>query len=46
LLFLIPDDYAKGNTVTHGLSWFRPQGRTSNKGGVRGHCIILHPEGL
>ena len=44
--FLVPDDDAGGNTVTHGLSWFRPQGRTSSKGGVRGHCIILHPECL
>ena len=42
--FLGPDDDARGNTVTHGLSWFRPRGRTSSKGGVRGHCIILHPE--
>ena len=44
--FLVPDDDARGNTVTHGLSWFRPRGRTSSKGGVRGHCIILHPECL
>ena len=40
--FLVPDDDARGNTVMHGLSWFRPRGRTSSKGGVRGHCIILH----
>ena len=44
--FLVPDDDAIGNTVTHGLSWFWPRGRTSSKGGVRGHCIILHPECL
>ena len=44
--FLVPDDDARGNTVTHGLSWFRPRGRTSSKGGVRGHCIILHPKCL
>ena len=44
--FLVPDDDAKDNTVTHGLSWFRLRGRTSSKGGVRGHCIILHPECL
>jgi len=44
--FLIPNDDARGNTVTHGLSWFRPRGRTSSEGGVRGHCIILHPECL
>ena len=44
--FLILDDDARGNTVTHSLSWFRPRGRTSSKGGVRGHCIILHPECL
>src|SRR6185503_16499371 len=44
--FLVPDDDARGNTVTHGLSWFRPRGRTSSKRGVRGHCIILHPECL
>ena len=44
--FLIPDVDARGNTVTHGLSWFWPRGRTSSKGGVRGHCIILHPECL
>ena len=44
--FLVPDDDARGNTVTHDLSWFRPRGRTSSKGGVRGHCIILHPECL
>ena len=44
--FLVPDDDARGNTVTHDLSWFRPRGRTSSKGGVRGHCIILHPEAL
>jgi hypothetical protein len=44
--FLVPDDDARGNTVTHGLSWFRPRGRMSSKGGVRGHYIILHPEGL
>ena len=42
--FLVTDDDARGNTVTHGLSWFRPRGRTSSKGGVRGHCIILHPK--
>ena len=39
--FLVPDDDTRGNTITHGLSLFRPQGRTSSKGGVRGHCIIL-----
>ena len=44
--FLVPDDDARDNTVTHGLSWFRPRGRTSSKGGVRGHCIIFHPECL
>ena len=44
--FLVPDDDARGNTITHDLSWFRPWGRTSSKGGVRGHCIILHPECL
>ena len=44
--FLVPDDDARGNTVTHGLSWFWPRGRTSSKGSVRGHCIILHPECL
>ena len=44
--FLVPDDDAGGNTVTHGLFWFRPRGRKSSKGGVRGHCIILHPECL
>ena len=42
--FLVPDDDARGNTVTHGLSWFRPRDRTSSKRGVRGHCIILHPK--
>ena len=41
--FLVPDDDARDNTVTHDLSWFRLWGRTSSKGGVRGHCIILHP---
>jgi len=30
--FLVPDDDTRGNTVTHGLSWFRPRGRTSSKG--------------
>ena len=29
--FLVPDDDARGNTVTHGLSWFRPRGRTSSE---------------
>ena len=29
--FLVPDDDARDNTVTHGLSWFRPRGRTSSK---------------
>ena len=32
--FLVPDDDARGNTVTHGLSWFRPRGRTSSKKGA------------
>ena len=41
--FLVPDDDAIDNTVTHDLSWFWPRGRKSSKGGVRGHCIILHP---
>ena len=44
--FLVPDDDARGNTVTHGLSWFRPWGRTSSKMGCARACIILHPEGL
>ena len=29
--FLVPNDDARGNSVTHGLSWFRPRGRTSSK---------------
>ena len=29
--FLVPDDDARDNTVTHDLSWFRPRGRTSSK---------------
>ena len=44
--FLVPDDDARGNIVTHDLSWFWLRGRTSSKGGVRVHCIILHPECL
>src|SRR6185312_11029392 len=41
--FLVLDNDARGNTVTHGLSWFRPRGRTSSKGGVRGALYYLAP---
>ena len=44
--FLVPDDDARGNTVTHGLSWFRPRGRTSSKGGCARALYYLAPEGL
>ena len=37
--FLVPDDDARGNTVTHGLSWFRPRGRTSSKGVCEGTVL-------
>ena len=30
---------ARGNTVTHGLSWFRPRGRTSSKGVCEGTVL-------
>ena len=41
--FLVPDDDARGNTVTHGLSWFRPQGRTSSKRGCARALYYLAP---
>ena len=37
--FLVPDDDARGNTVTHGLSCFRPWGRTSSKGVCEGTIL-------
>ena len=30
---------AKGNTGTHGLSWFRPRGHTSSKGVCEGTVL-------
>ena len=30
---------ARGNTKTHGLSWFRPRGRTSSKGVCEGTVL-------
>ena len=41
--FLVPDDDARGNTVTHGLSWFRPRGRTSSKRGCARALYYLAP---
>ena len=41
--FLVPDDDARGNIVTHGLSWFRPRGRTSSKRGCARALYYLAP---
>ena len=43
---LIPDVDARGNTVTHGFILVPAAGPYVQQGGVRGHCIILHPECL
>ena len=38
--FLVLDDDARGNTVTHGLSWFRPRGVRPAKGCARAlYCL-------
>ena len=37
--FLVPDDDAIGNTVTHGLSWFRPRSHMSSKGVCEGTVL-------
>ena len=37
--FLVPDVDARGNTVTHSLSWFRPRGHMSSKGVCEGTVL-------
>jgi len=44
--FLIPNVDARGNTVTHGFILVPAAGPYVQQEGVRGHCIILHPECL
>ena len=44
--FLVPDVDARGNTVTHGFILVLAAGPYVQQEGVRGHCIILHPECL
>ena len=44
--FLAPDVDARGNTVTHGFILVPAAGPYVQQEGVRGHCIILHPEFL
>ena len=44
--FLVPDVDARGNTVTHGFILVPATGSYVQQRGVRGHCIILHPECL
>ena len=41
--FLVPVVDARGNTVTHGFILVSAAGPYVQEGGVRGHCIILHP---
>ena len=41
--FLVPNDDARGNTVTHGFILVPAAGPFVQQRGVRGHCIILHP---
>ena len=41
--FLVPDIDARGNTVMHGFILVPAAGPYVQQGGVRGHCIILHP---
>ena len=41
---LVPDVDARGNTVTHGFILVPATGPYVQQRGVRGHCIILHPE--
>ena len=44
--FLVPDVDARDNTVTHGFILVPAAGPYVQQEGVRGHCIILHPEFL
>ena len=44
--FLVPDVDARGNTVMHGFILVPATGPYVQQRGVRGHCIILHPECL
>ena len=44
--FLVPNDDTRGNTVTHGFILVPVAGPYVQQRGVRGHCIILHPECL
>ena len=44
--FLVPDVDARGNTVMHGFILVPAAGPYVQQEGVRGHCIILHPECL
>ena len=44
--FLVPDVDARDNTVTHGFILVPATGPYVQQEGVRGHCIILHPECL
>ena len=44
--FLVLDVDARGNTVTHGFTLVSAAGPYVQQKGVRGHCIILHPECL
>jgi len=41
---LVPNVDARGNTVTHGFILVPATGPYVQQRGVRGHCIILHPE--